>query len=81
MRLKTSFFTKAFQFDINTQKYCLKNGWMERKKMEERKERREKFSLNIFSGDIHILFSLTGILKGPNSLGIFHVNKFHHDVG
>ena len=49
---KTSLFTRASQSDINTQKYCLKNGWMERKMMEERKERREKFSLNIFNGDI-----------------------------
>ena len=40
--------------------------------MEERKERRETFSLNIFIGDICILFSITVIFKDPNSLGIYH---------
>ena len=60
VRLKASLFTRASQSDINTQKYCLKNGWMERKKMEERKER-EKSLVWIFS--MVILFSLTGTLK------------------
>lgn len=43
---------------IDAQKYCLKDGWIEGKMMEGRKKGRENFSLNVFNGDIYIYYFL-----------------------